>query len=143
MRRKVRRFVLDRLARLWRLFLGHITFVAVTGSCGKSTTVALLGALLATKGPGEVGLYFNSKGAIGQTVRRTRLWHHWCVQEVSVQRPGHIPRQMSILRPHIGIVTLVGTDHLSTFSHIRCHRGGEERTRFCAAEERPRHSQCR
>lgn len=38
------------LARLWRRLLVRTTFIAVTGSLGKTTTTRLLAGILATRG---------------------------------------------------------------------------------------------
>jgi UDP-N-acetylmuramoyl-tripeptide--D-alanyl-D-alanine ligase len=39
----------------------------------------------------------------------------FCVQEVSGSYPGRVANQVRILRPQIGVVTTVGSDHYTTF----------------------------
>jgi UDP-N-acetylmuramoyl-tripeptide--D-alanyl-D-alanine ligase len=103
-------------ARTYRRRLRDTTFVSVTGSAGKTTTVRLLEAVLATRGP-------ISKEAPGpqqilkaaRTVFAVRRRHWACVHHTAAWGPGTIDRLVWILQPRVGVVTTVGDDHLVAF----------------------------
>jgi aminoacyl-tRNA hydrolase len=42
----------------------------------------------------------------------------FCVAEVAILTPGHIDAVLDILRPSVGVVTHIGTDHISEFGSI-------------------------
>jgi UDP-N-acetylmuramoyl-tripeptide--D-alanyl-D-alanine ligase len=100
------------------VLLRHTTFVAITGSCGKSTASALTKALLGSSGEVNAGLYWSTVPHVARTILNCRLRHRWCVQEVSGWPLGNIDAVVRILRPQIAIVTLVGSDHLKAFRSI-------------------------
>lgn len=102
-------------ARYWRLLLANVTFIAVTGSCGKTTATALLAAMLAQKGSVRVGINNNILLSVQQTLLKTRWSNLWCVQEASGMAPGSLAKICAIFRPRVGIVTMIGSDHLSNF----------------------------
>ncbi len=62
-----------------------------------------------------IGVEFNTESATHKTLLKTRPWHSWCVQEVSGHLPGAIAKHMPDFRPSIGVVTLIGSDHISAF----------------------------
>ncbi|MGB8437175.1 MAG: aminoacyl-tRNA hydrolase [Burkholderiales bacterium] len=102
-----------------RVALQRVTFVAVTGSCGKTTTKELIAAVLAstlegTKSRENLNLSWHLVG----TVFRARPWHDYCVVEVAAAVRGErIPLEgpLAIARPSVGLVTNIGSDHLSVF----------------------------
>jgi len=105
------------LARRWRPWLAHTRFIGVTGSAGKTTTKDLLHAALArrhrtVKSEDSLNQLYNVARTLLKVRPRTT---QFCVQEVGLNRPGVIHEMAELLRPHVGIVTIVGTDHLSNF----------------------------
>lgn len=107
------------LATYRRSVLARATFIGVTGSCGKTMTKELIGAVLSTQFRGQTNRATrNTLREAIRTVLRVRLSDTYCVQEVSVGKYcgrltlGH---QLRLLKPKIGVVTNIGTDHLSTF----------------------------
>ena len=103
-------------ARRWRPWLAHTRFIGVTGSAGKTTTKDLLHAALArryriVKSEDSNNQLYN----VARTLLSVRPHTQFCVQEVGLNRPDVIREMAELLRPHVGIVTLVGTDHLSHF----------------------------
>jgi UDP-N-acetylmuramoyl-tripeptide--D-alanyl-D-alanine ligase len=112
--------LLDWRARGRRAALKDATVIGVTGSCGKSTTTALIGAILAKIGACQT--YINQGGGGRNTdirVRRAMLSlnpaNRYYVYEACTTGPGTIARQLEIVRPQIGVVTNVGTDHRKAF----------------------------
>lgn len=107
--------VLKMAAGLRRSTLLHPTFVAVTGSCGKTTTALLVGWLLSTAGTCQTRADFNSQRHLARNLLKMDRSTRFCVQELSGSRPGRIREGVRILRPKIGIVTTVGSDHYKNF----------------------------
>jgi UDP-N-acetylmuramoyl-tripeptide--D-alanyl-D-alanine ligase len=116
-KRRVRR----RSALFWRRRCGRTNFIGITGSHGKTTTTALLGATLATLAP----TYVNNSGGntrktVVRTVLRTLPWHHrFSVQEVGADKAGSVGNIVAYLQPTVGIVTEIGGDHRRAFGGTR------------------------
>ena len=104
-------------AGVYRRRLRNTTFVAVTGSCGKSTTVILLGHLLAPLGAGHAG-DLGHKLPINHVlaVLGLRPWSRYCVRELTGHIPGFLDYVLSFYRPGISVVTAVGDDHIKDHS---------------------------
>ncbi len=92
------------------------TFIGITGSHGKSTATALLGAILTAHAPTTIGLEKNASRSAAKTMltkvsRRDR----YCVQEISGSPPKNIDKAFKALQPHVGIITAIGGDHRQMF----------------------------
>jgi UDP-N-acetylmuramoyl-tripeptide--D-alanyl-D-alanine ligase len=120
--REAGRQALIRMASFYRMRLSGVTFIGVTGSCGKTTTKELLGAILATQYQGQKSSgNLNRPPSLAKTILRVKPWHKFCVLEIAVcTREGRIPLEVSIslARPEIGVVTNIGKEHLSAFGSI-------------------------
>jgi len=108
-------FALLQAARLRRGQLRRTTFIAVTGSCGKSTTTKLIGNLLTSNGASVVGDANNNDRAAVRAVLKVSASARFCLQEIGADQKGTIARRAKILQPDIGIVTTVGSDHYKVF----------------------------
>ncbi len=91
----------------------------MTGSAGKTTTKELLlGILSASKkgvaSPGSL----NVLPEVAKTVMRVRPSHDFCVVELSEAVPGVMVEHLELLKPSIGIVTVVQNDHLAAFGSV-------------------------
>ena len=102
-------------ARRHRAALRNTVFVGITGSTGKTTAKDMIATILGRAlGPGSQGKGSDNYAEdIAQLVLSTRRSDPFCVCEVGIHTP--IDFQLALLRPSIGVVTNVGTDHLSLF----------------------------
>jgi UDP-N-acetylmuramyl pentapeptide synthase len=91
-------------------------FIAVTGSCGKTTTTLLIERLLAAGGSSIAGGRNENHGRyLMKTIARLRRPVDYVVQEVSGHRPGAIADLTGPLRVDVAVVTVVGYDHNAAF----------------------------
>lgn len=98
--------------------LRHVTFIGVTGSCGKTTTTRLVGAVLDSAGQCCIGAGNNSQQAVIKNILSVSASTKFCIQEVSGSKPGRIARHFRVLKPRIGIVITIGSDHYKTFRSL-------------------------
>lgn len=109
---------LQQLAAAWRDTL-DATFIAVTGSNGKTTVKALLGHLLARTqetyvAPGNYNTEIGLPIALLAMPPSARCG----VFELGAEQPGDIATLANILKPHIGVISSVGPSHLDGFETI-------------------------
>jgi len=95
-----------------RQFVGH--YIAVTGSCGKTTTTMFTSALLGCYGTSSLGRG-NAGTKLLRAMRHIRMPVDYWVQETSGHEPGAIDLSASILRIDTAVVTSIGTDHTANF----------------------------
>ena len=120
--RRGRKFLLQRKAQRYRKKLGQVSdvqWIAITGSCGKSTTARLLAQILGKQGdcplPNE---RWNYTGTVPLAILNVKPTQDYVVQEVGTHVPGTIRRLCEMLQPQIGVVMNVGTDHYSLFKSV-------------------------
>lgn len=104
-------------ARLRRRTLDrHRKFVAVTGSFGKSTTVrAIRAALDPDSRPGSNP---NAGPSLAVHVLLQGLHNRPSVLEVAASQPGQVDRMALMLRPDIGVVTCIGSEHIAALKTL-------------------------
>ncbi|MDN2580141.1 Mur ligase family protein [Aquibium sp. ELW1220] len=90
-------------------------FICITGSSGKSTTATLLAHILASHAPTESQVFANTLPAIQRFLRRLSPKTRLAVLETGVGRKGDMDALSSLVRPTVGIVTLVTREHYSSF----------------------------
>jgi UDP-N-acetylmuramoyl-tripeptide--D-alanyl-D-alanine ligase len=107
----------------------------VTGSCGKTTTVKLIGAVLSTRGECCLNAGYNYLIHLRRSVMMVGRSTKYCIQEMSGSNPGRLRPMVRVLRPQIGVITTVGGDHYKAF------RGLEEtaKEKGKLAEAVPKH----
>ena len=112
------RTALATAARAWRSHLaGRV--VAITGSCGKTTTKRLLHAALRGRLSGVASpRSFNNDLGVPLTLLGTPRNADYVVLEVGTSGPGEIAHLASIVRPHLAVVTMVGRAHLERLGSI-------------------------
>lgn len=105
-------------AMLRRLMRPGATYVGVTGSCGKTTTTRLIGAVLSSAGECRTDAGRNGPGRVILNLLTVGSNTKFCVQELSGSRPGRIKMQTRFLRPQIGVITTIGGDHYKNFRSL-------------------------
>ncbi len=111
-----------RLAPFYRAQLRRVVFIGVTGSCGKSTTKELIATVLSSqlkghKNPGTK----NMPHTIASTILRVKPNDEFCVLEIAAAKRGEripLERPLDLVKPRIGVVTNIGTDHISAFGSV-------------------------
>ena len=104
------------LAHIYRRMLGNTRFIAVTGSCGKTTTKELIADILAQRESTHRSFDSNNRYfSVARTLLELRSAHRNCVFELGASGPGSLDRSIALLRPHVAVVLTVGTDHFKAF----------------------------
>jgi UDP-N-acetylmuramoyl-tripeptide--D-alanyl-D-alanine ligase len=106
-------------ARLHRSRLREVAFIGITGSCGKTTAKDLAAGLLQ---PDLRGLSSPDDGNCGAKlvdhILRVQPSHDFCIQELGAWGPGTLDAGLELVRPDIGVVLNVRSDHLSRFRSL-------------------------
>jgi UDP-N-acetylmuramoyl-tripeptide--D-alanyl-D-alanine ligase len=110
---------LSALAFLWRRLMARTTFIAVTGSVGKTTTVHCLAAILSSRFPTnatrDTG---NARRTVAATILRTRFKHRFTVVEIGTKDPGAVKKGAWLAAPDTVIVLVVAGVHTHQFSTL-------------------------
>ena len=97
--------------------LRQTVFVGVTGSAGKTTTKDLIASILkrqfskVNKNTGSL----NWPEDMVRVVLSTQSADAYCVAEMSAHGPGAMDLPLALVRPSVGVVTNIGSDHFSAF----------------------------
>ncbi len=103
---------LGRLAEAWRRELGA-KVVAVTGSCGKTTSCRLIDAALSKTMTGTASARsFNNRIGLPLTLLSAGEEDAYLVCEIGTSGPGEIEPLSKLASPDIAIVTMIGRAHL-------------------------------
>jgi UDP-N-acetylmuramyl pentapeptide synthase len=104
-------------ARAWRPCIRKPVFIGVSGSFGKTTTKELLVSMLSQglRGTGNPES-LNVLPEVAKTLLRVRPGHDFCVAELSEGQPGALDAPLALFRPQVGVVTVIGNDHLDEFA---------------------------
>ncbi len=109
---------LQRIATRWRA-RSQAQVVAITGSCGKTSTRALLASILAECGPTLASeKSFNNHLGVPLTLLRIRPDHRYVVVEIGTNHPGEIAPLVEIAQPHAAVITNVGPSHLEGLGSV-------------------------
>jgi UDP-N-acetylmuramoyl-tripeptide--D-alanyl-D-alanine ligase len=113
---RLRRGALYVVAFVWRRLLFRTTFVAITGSVGKTTAKECLAAILSSRFPiAKTIRSNNTMRDLIWTVLHVRPWHRFAVVEVATDGPGWMSRMAPLVRPDIAIVLSVARTHTNRF----------------------------
>ncbi len=112
----VRLCLIYALAFVWRLALIRTTFIAITGSVGKTTAKECLKTILAARFS-TVATFRNQNDDLGvpRTLLRIRPWHRIAVVEIGIDRPPLMKRSARLVRPHVAVILAVKRTHTKHF----------------------------
>jgi UDP-N-acetylmuramoyl-tripeptide--D-alanyl-D-alanine ligase len=112
------RLALGQLAKLWRQQFS-IPVIALTGSCGKTTTKAMLASILSLSGETLVteGTLNNDIG-VPLTLLRLNEKHKFAVIEIGTNHFGEIAYSTDIAQPTIAAILNAGPGHLEFFKDV-------------------------
>ncbi|MGD0200521.1 MAG: UDP-N-acetylmuramoyl-tripeptide--D-alanyl-D-alanine ligase [Bryobacteraceae bacterium] len=114
--------LLYRLAWLWRRALVRTTFIAITGSVGKTTAKELLADILASRGRTFRSLGNQCGGLmVSLNVLRVRPWHRFAVLEIGVTRPGSMRPLARVVRPDVAVILTALRTHTQGFESLDEH----------------------
>ncbi len=110
---------IDSPIKLWLIKLGRIrsraTFICITGSSGKSTATAMLSHVLRGVAPVHAQVFRNHFRTTAMALREISSDHRFVVCEVGSDGPGTLKPMIDLVRPSVGVVTLVRLEHYSAF----------------------------
>jgi UDP-N-acetylmuramoyl-tripeptide--D-alanyl-D-alanine ligase len=116
---------LQRIAQFWRAKL-NLRVVGITGSVGKSTTKELIAGVL-SQHYRTLKTIGNQNNEIGLPLSVLRLGpgHQRAVLEMGFYVPGEIALLCEIAKPHVGVVTNIGTVHAERAGSIEAIARGK------------------
>ncbi len=98
-------------------FAGHA--IAITGSCGKTTTTAILASLLRSSMPTHATREgFNTHRGVAATIASLPEDVLAMVVELSMQAKGHIAEKADLLEPTAALITNIAAVHLQTTGSV-------------------------
>lgn len=121
-------------AREHRSKLGMVTFVGITGSCGKTTTKDLAAGLLApilqgSSNPGSG----NCGTELIEHLLQVKSSHCFCLQELGAWGPGTLDVGLELVRPDIGVVLNIRHDHHGAFRGLEHTQAEKAKVVECLA----------
>ena len=119
LRRRVGRVKAYASAHLNRPRRSNVTFIGITGSAGKTTTKELSVAILKALGSCQsTKASHNEHFEIAQAIAGVQRTDRSCVIEMSASRPGYLDYSIQLVRPSIGVLTLIARDHYRSFKSL-------------------------
>jgi UDP-N-acetylmuramoyl-tripeptide--D-alanyl-D-alanine ligase len=99
---------------------GSLKVVGITGSFGKTSTKAILDDLLGEhKNVLATPKSFNTTLGVVRTIReKLTPLHEIFIVEMGARQAGDIREICAIVRPHIGVITSIGEQHLEYFKTV-------------------------
>lgn len=93
-----------------------LPLIAITGSCGKTTTKAMLTSIMSTQGPvlSSQGSFNNDIG-MPLTLLQQKQEHRYAVIEMGTNHFGEIAYLSAIARPDVAVIINIGSAHLEGF----------------------------
>lgn len=135
--RALRQLAAHHLARWREHHRGRV--LAVTGSAGKTTTKAAIGAILDEVVPRRAWVTagnLNNLVGVPMTIFGLTSAHGYAVLEMGTNQPGEIPALVRLGRPDVAMVTLISAAHTEGLGGIE----GVAREKLAMFAEAPRMS---
>ncbi len=123
-RRFLRRYPKARLlasaaALLWRRLMFRTTFIAITGSVGKTTATECLTSILASCFHINGTRHGRNSGReLAAVVLRTRARHRFTVLEVGTNLPGALRKAAWMIAPDVVVILAVAAAHSNHFAAL-------------------------
>lgn len=115
----------DAYGQIAKMYLSKFTLtekIAITGSCGKTTTKDMVHKILSEKyGPEAVlkNLHnFNNLIGVPRTILGLNYNHKYLVLEIGTNKKGEIKKLAEIISPNVGAIINIGKSHLLEFKDI-------------------------
>ena len=103
-------------AHLWRTILFRTTFIAITGSVGKTTAKECLASILGAHFPTAFSpANRNGYPGVPLSLLRVRPWHRFAVIEVAANGFGLMRWSARLVRPDIAIVLRIARCHMKEY----------------------------
>ncbi len=110
---------LNRLATTYRKVLSNVRVIAVTGSCGKTTTKDFIHTLLQESLRGTASQRsFNNYLGVPLTILCAKPTDQYLIAEIGSNAPGEIRMLADVVQPEIAVVTCIGRSHLEGLGTI-------------------------
>jgi UDP-N-acetylmuramoyl-tripeptide--D-alanyl-D-alanine ligase len=110
---------LGQLATWWRQQLSDCKVVAITGSCGKTTTKQVLAQLLSRQAKTHSTLHNqNNELGVPLTLLALRPEHRYAVIEMGAGAPGDIAYLSAMATPDVAVITTIAEAHLDGFGDL-------------------------
>jgi len=111
--------VLYLTAFVWRRMLFRTTFIALTGSLGKTTAKESLAHILRLRYRTFHSRREQNSGYLTSlNVLRVRPWHRVAIFEVATARPGQLKPLSRLLRPDIAVLLRVARTHTKNYRSL-------------------------
>lgn len=112
------RKVLGEIAKQYRSQFS-IPIIALTGSCGKTTTKEMIRSILAEMGPVLTNFKnFNNDIGLPLTLLNLNAEHRYAVIEMGANHAGEIDYLTHITQPNVALITNIGPAHLQGFGSM-------------------------
>lgn len=115
------KIALGEISRLWlsEHHSADLKKVAITGSCGKTTTKELIGSILSVSNKVLVTSgNLNNEIGLPLTLMRLTKEHEMAVLELGANHVGEIAWTAGIAKPDVSLITCVGEAHLEGFGSV-------------------------
>lgn len=113
------------LGSIAKLYLSRFDLkkkIAITGSCGKTTTKEMVYEMFSLKYGAEKILKndYNYNNLIGvpKTIFGLNKNHEYLILEIGTNKKGEIKKLSQIISPDIGAITVIGKAHLMEFKNL-------------------------
>jgi len=99
--------------------LPDLKVIAVTGSCGKTTTKQMLSAIFSEIGPTHAAVgSFNNHIGVPLTLLALTTQHRFAVIEIGANHPHEITPLTQMAKPDVAIITIVAPVHTEGFGDV-------------------------
>lgn len=112
----IKRQILFLCAWIWRRCLFRTTFIAITGSVGKTSCKELLADILSSRYATARSRYNqNDANGVPKSLLRVRPWHRYAVLEIGAGDPNLIETCARLVKPQVAIFLSVALIHVDMF----------------------------